>query len=103
MIKDTVISALAAGLILDKLSGYLALDAPLKISLWIALTVILIIFCLFLEIQAEKWRKRKRVQQLWQILEALRNGKEIDHGKHNRQVRGAAADNVRFRTKKRVG
>lgn len=77
MIKDTVISALAAGLILDKLSEYLTLDAQVLMSLWIALTVILFIFCLFLEILAEKWRQHKaRVQQLWQMLEDLRSGKE---------------------------
>lgn len=77
MVKDVIISALAAGLILDKLSEHLVLDASVRMSLWIALTVILIIFCLFLEILAEKWRKHKtRVQQLWQILEDLRSGKE---------------------------
>ena len=84
MVKDVILSALAAGLILDKLSGYLALDVPVKTSLWIALTVILIIFCLFLEIQAEKWRQRQtRMQQLWKILEHLRRGKEENYGECN--------------------
>ena len=76
MIKDVIISALAAALLMDRLAGAGGVSGELWICLWITGTVILIIFCLFLEEQVEKYRKRReRVRRLSLILAQL-SGKE---------------------------
>ena len=73
MVKDIIISILAAGLIVDKLSGLASLSVRYQIGLWIAFTCILIIFLLFLEDVAEKWRQRKeRIRRIQEQLEILR-------------------------------
>lgn len=81
MIKDAIISSLAAGLAVDKFSQITVLTVSEQVSIWIAFAVILFIFCLFWEMQAEKWRNRKkRAQRLQEILERLAKGKEVTHG-----------------------
>lgn len=72
MFKDIIISVMAAVLAVDKLSCVVSLTSREQAGLCIGITAILIIFCLFLEIQVEKWRRRRnRVQQLQQILSRL--------------------------------
>lgn len=81
MIKDIIISFLAAVLIVDKLSGMASLSARYQIGLWIAFTCILIIFCIFLENLADEWRQRKeRIRRIQEQLERLRGKGEIHHG-----------------------
>lgn len=73
MIKNAIISVLAAVLAVDKFSKLTDLTASEQIGLWIAFAGILIIFCIFLEDKAEKWRKRRiRVQRIRELLERLR-------------------------------
>lgn len=81
MFKDIIISVLAAGLIVDKLSGIASLSTRYQIGLWIAFTCILIIFCIFLENLADEWRQRKeRIRRIQEQLERLRGKGEIHHG-----------------------
>lgn len=81
MIKDIIISFLAAVLIVDKLSGMASLSARYQIGLWIAFTCILIIFCIFLENVADEWRqRRKRIRRIHEQLEKLRWKEEMHHG-----------------------
>lgn len=81
MLKDIIISVLAAVMIVDKLSGVVSLSVRYQIGLWIAFTCILIIFCIFLENMANKWRLRKeRIQRIQEKLEKLRRKGDIDHG-----------------------
>lgn len=73
MIKNAIISVLAAVLAVDKFSKLTDLTASEQIGLWIAFAGILIIFCIFWEDKAEKWRKRRiRVQRIRELLERLR-------------------------------
>lgn len=73
MIKNIIISALAAGVTVDKLSRITDLTVTEQAALWITFAWILIIFCVFLDGLAEKMRKRRlRVRQLGEILEMLR-------------------------------
>lgn len=81
MLKDIIISILAAVLIVDKLSGMTALSAQYQVGLWIAFTCILIIFCIFLENVADEWRqRRKRLRRIQEQLEKLRGKGEMHHG-----------------------
>ena len=75
MFKNTIISGMAAVLSVDKLSCVISMTGREKAGLCIGITAILIIFCIFLGILAEKWRKRRiRVKQLQQILRRLTGG-----------------------------
>lgn len=81
MIKDVIISVLAAALVVDKLSGVMDLAVREQAGLGIGITAVLIIFCIFLDIAVEKERKRRsRIWQIQQMLERLA-GKEADDGK----------------------
>ena len=80
MIKNIIISALAAGVTVDKLSRITELTVAEQAALWITFAWILIIFCVFLDDLAEKWRERKnRVQQIEDLLGGL-CGKGGVHG-----------------------
>lgn len=84
MIKDMIIAALAAGLILRH-PWFAACTAGQKISVWMALTVCLLFFCLFCEEMHEKWLKYKeRVSKLQELLERLAEGKGGQDGQHTR-------------------
>lgn len=72
MIKDVIISAMAAVMAVDRLSCVISMTGREQAGLWIGVTAILIIFCIFLGILADKWRKRRaRVRELQQILSRL--------------------------------
>ena len=74
-VEKDIISLMAAVLAVDKLSGIMSMTAWEQAGLWIGITAILIIFCIFLGILADKWRKRRaRVRQLQQILSKLVKG-----------------------------
>lgn len=79
MVKNIIISILAAALTVDKLSQIIALTVADQVALWITFAWVLIIFCIFLEDKAEKWRKRRnRVQHIREILSKL--CQEVNHG-----------------------
>ena len=72
MLKNIIISVMAAVIAVDKLSCTISMTDREQAGLWIGITAILIIFCIFLEIQAEEWRKRRvRVRQIQQILRQM--------------------------------
>ena len=74
MLKDTVISFLAAVLTVQHVPWFAACQGMEKTALIIGIMTILIIFCLFLENLAEKWRKySQRVQKLQDTVRKLRN------------------------------
>lgn len=78
MVKNIIISILAAALAVDKLSQIIVLTMSEQGALWITFSWVLIIFCVFLEDKAEKRRKRRnRVQHIREILNKLQ---EVNHG-----------------------
>ena len=59
MIKDMIISGLAAGKVL-KIPCYENCDSAAKFSIWLASTVCLLFFLLFLEQMYDKWLEYRK-------------------------------------------
>lgn len=75
MIKEVIIAALAAGIILRH-PWLASCTAWTQASIWLALTMCLLFFCLFCEEQYEKWRKyRERVGKLKELVGRLAKGR----------------------------
>ena len=73
MYKDIVISLLGA-LLLEPV--FKTTEVGEQIAMVMGLAAMLFIFCLFCEIQAEKWqKKKKRIRELERKLEELKGGK----------------------------
>lgn len=76
MLKNIVISILAAVLIMEKVPWFAACALGEKIGIFIGICIPLIIFCLFCQEMAEKWRKyRARVRKIEEKLENMRSWK----------------------------
>lgn len=72
MYKDIVISFFGAWILRDVFG---TTEVGEQIAMVMGLAAMLFIFCLFCEIQVEKWRKyRQRVQDLEQRIEQMRGG-----------------------------
>lgn len=75
MIREITIAALAAGLLL-RIPWFAMCTAWTQASIWLALTMCLLFFCLFCEEQYEKWRKyRERVDNLRELVGRLAKGR----------------------------
>lgn len=76
MLRNIVISILAAVLVVEKVPWFAACEMREKIGIFIGICIPLIIFCLFCQEIAEKWRKyRTRVKEIEKRLERMRRMK----------------------------
>lgn len=90
MYKDIVISLLGA-LLLEPI--FATTEIGEQIAMVMGLAAMLFIFCLFCEIQVEKWRKyRKRVRKLKQEFERLRGGITGEGRESTGNIADAGAD-----------
>lgn len=90
MYKDIVISLLGA-LLLD--SVFKTTEVGEQIAMIMGLAAMLFIFCLFCEIQAEKWReKRRRARIMEQRIAKLRGGITGERRESTGNIADAGAD-----------
>jgi hypothetical protein len=90
MYKDIVISLLGA-LLLE--SVFKTTEVREQIAIVMGLAAMLFIFCLFCEIQAEKWReKRRRARIMEQRIAKLRGGITGERRESTGNITDAGAD-----------
>ena len=93
MYKDIVISLLGA-LILEPVLG--STEVGEQIAIVMGLAAMLFIFCLFCEIQLEKWQKReKRIRELEHRLEELKGGR-VNEGRENTTAYDTTGDGTGY-------
>ena len=77
MLKNIVISLLAAAVITEKLAVPWQLSVRQQTGAYIGIGVCLIIFLLFLEEIVTKWKKRrKRIMKIREVLETISGRKQ---------------------------
>lgn len=87
MIKNIVISILAAVLVVEKVPWYRVCTVEEKVGIFIGISIPLIIFCFFCEEIVEKWRKyRQRVKFVEREVTKLRNEGRKSKG-NDKQIR----------------
>lgn len=90
MYKDIVISFLGA-LLLEPVLGLTEVGE--QIAMIMGLAAMLFIFCLFCEIQAEKWQeKRRRARNMEQRIAKLRGGITSERRESTGNIADAGAD-----------
>lgn len=88
MLRNIIISILAAVLIVEKVPWFRYCAMEEKIGVFIGFFIALIIFCFFCEKQVEKYRKyRERVLKIQRNIERLRNGKSREIAGNNWKIR----------------
>lgn len=76
MLKNIVISILAAVLVMEKVPWFAVCTPGEKTGVFMGICIPLIIFCLFCQETAERWRKyRARVRETRERLERMRRMK----------------------------
>lgn len=90
MYKDIAISILGA-LLLETVLG--STEVGEQIAIVMGMATVLFIFCLFCEIQAEKWqKKRRRARIMEQRIAKLRGGKTGERRESTGNITDAGAD-----------
>lgn len=90
MYKDIAISILGA-LLLEPVLG--STEVGEQIAIVMGMATVLFIFCLFCEIQAEKWqKKRRRARIMEQRIAKLRGGKTGERRESTGNITDAGAD-----------
>lgn len=91
MLKNMILSMLGAAAVMRYVPWSEPLTREESIGVYVGFSTILIIFCLFWDFLAEKWReKRERQRQIREIMEVLREVKldaERDRSKHQKADR----------------
>ena len=90
MYKDIVISLLGAWILRDV---FRTTEVGEQIAIVMGMATVLFIFCLFCEIQAEKWqKKRRRARIMEQRIAKLRGGGTSERRESTRKIADAGAD-----------